>query len=505
MMPTTPEGDPDPLDPQAVGPHPAVDHLADRVGQARPPCAARRPWPPPGRRPAGAGRARWRRPRPARPGPRRRRWPPRIALGPLLEQVGGPVEGLVAGGRRGPGQQPAGRLGTSAQLGHRGWTGSIAPCQRTCRASGSRRPGPVAGLTSSTTRSSRWTTSEATSSGSSSDRRPAHRPPRADDWRTRPLAKTAPSGPAISTASSAAKPPAGGDAPRRAAGTAPARPGPGGPRRRPRWSPRSRRRRRSTACGPAAAGPGAGTGCPPRGRPGHRGQHPGAGGVGDDRLHPRPHGDLGRGQLRAHAAAAHRRAGAAGDPLELVVDLDHLLDERAGVGPAGVLGEQAGGVGQQHQQVGPDQMGDQGGQAVVVAETDLLVGHGVVLVDHRDHAQLEQPGRGSGGRGGTGCGGRSRAGPAAPGRRSGRAGRGRRSTPASAGAGPRRPPPGGWPGRRAGAGPGPGWSTRRRWPPRSPPPPGGRPAGLGHLGGQLVDGRRCPPGPSGWSPRTSRS
>ena len=88
------------------------------------------------------------------------------------------------------------------------------------------------------------------------------------------------------------------------------------------------------------------------------------------------------------------RAGAAGDPLELVVDLDHLLDERAAGGAPGILGEQTGGVGQQHQQLGPDQVGHQGGQPVVVAEPDLLVGHGVVLVDHRDHAQLEQAGEG---------------------------------------------------------------------------------------------------------------
>ncbi len=77
-----------------------------------------------------------------------------------------------------------------------------------------------------------------------------------------------------------------------------------------------------------------------------------------------------------------------------MVDLDHLLDQGAGIGPARVLGEQPGGVGQQHQQLGTDQVGDQGGQAVVVAEADLLVGHGVVLVDHRHHAQLQQPGQG---------------------------------------------------------------------------------------------------------------
>ncbi len=56
----------------------------------------------------------------------------------------------------------------------------------------------------------------------------------------------------------------------------------------------------------------------------------------------------------------------------------------------GVPGEEAGGVGQQDQQPGIDQMGDQCGQPVVVAEADLLVRHGVVFVDDRDHAELEE-------------------------------------------------------------------------------------------------------------------
>ncbi len=37
-----------------------------------------------------------------------------------------------------------------------------------------------------------------------------------------------------------------------------------------------------------------------------------------------------------------------------------------------------------------DQVGEEGGQEVVVAEADLVVGDGVVLVHHRHHAQLEQ-------------------------------------------------------------------------------------------------------------------
>ena len=47
-------------------------------------------------------------------------------------------------------------------------------------------------------------------------------------------------------------------------------------------------------------------------------------------------------------------------------------------------------VGEQHQQVGLDQVGDQRGQVVVVAKADFLGRHGVVFVDDRDHALVEQ-------------------------------------------------------------------------------------------------------------------
>ena len=40
-------------------------------------------------------------------------------------------------------------------------------------------------------------------------------------------------------------------------------------------------------------------------------------------------------------------------------------------------------------------VGDQRGQPVVVAEPDLVGGHRVVLVDHREHAQLKQPVQGA--------------------------------------------------------------------------------------------------------------
>ena len=204
-------------------------------------------------------------------------------------------------------------------------------------------------------------------------------------WRTR-----RPSGPTISTASSMPKSPSTATMP---AGRSD--------------RPRSTRARRAPASTSDAARGADGEGDPElagrqhdlpwpeacahaRRGGGDGGQHARTGGVGDDGLDPRPHGDLGRRQLGSHAPAAHRRPGPTGDGLEFVVDLDHLLDERGvGVTPR-VAGQQPGGVGQQDQEPGPDQMGDQGGQAVVVPEADLLVGHRVVLVDHRDDTQLEQ-------------------------------------------------------------------------------------------------------------------
>ena len=73
-----------------------------------------------------------------------------------------------------------------------------------------------------------------------------------------------------------------------------------------------------------------------------------------------------------------------------MVDLDDLLDQRCLRDEARVGVHQAGGVGQQDEQVGTEELGDERCDAVVVAEADLVVGQGVVLVDDRDHAELEQ-------------------------------------------------------------------------------------------------------------------
>ena len=55
-----------------------------------------------------------------------------------------------------------------------------------------------------------------------------------------------------------------------------------------------------------------------------------------------------------------------------------------------VGGEQAGRVGEQDEQLRADEVRHQRGEAVVVAEADLLVGHGVVLVDDRHDAEVDQ-------------------------------------------------------------------------------------------------------------------
>ena len=120
------------------------------------------------------------------------------------------------------------------------------------------------------------------------------------------------------------------------------------------------------------------------------GDHVGGVGGGDHRPDARPRGDLRRRQLGGHAPAPPVGAAAAGERLERGVDLDDLLDQRRlGVEP-GIGGEQPRGVGEQHQQVGGDEVRHQRGEPVVVAVADLVVGDGVVLVDDRHHAEVEQ-------------------------------------------------------------------------------------------------------------------
>ena len=101
-------------------------------------------------------------------------------------------------------------------------------------------------------------------------------------------------------------------------------------------------------------------------------------------------------ELGGHAAGAPPGARAAGHGLQLGGDGLHVVDQlRVRVG-AGVGVVEAVDVAEQHQQLRPAQPGHDGGQGVVVAQhlglagLDLRRGHRVVLVDHRDHPQLQQ-------------------------------------------------------------------------------------------------------------------
>ena len=165
-----------------------------------------------------------------------------------------------------------------------------------------------------TTRSSRWMTSWGTPVGEvggapPGDRRERRRPA----IRTRPLANTRPSGPATSTASSASKRPVDlDDAGRQQRDVALDERPPGavvdddGARRAdgerdPQLAGRQALRSRGSTTVPTPGAPATASA-----------STPGAVGGGDDRAHARPGGDLGRRQLRGHAAAPPGRAGAAG-------------------------------------------------------------------------------------------------------------------------------------------------------------------------------------------------
>ena len=100
-------------------------------------------------------------------------------------------------------------------------------------------------------------------------------------------------------------------------------------------------------------------------------------------------------ELGGHSAGTQRRAGPVGQRHHLGRDVLHQRDElcvRVGVGVGSV---EAVDVAQQHQQIGLDAAGDDGGEGVIVADGgDLVGGDGVVLVDDGQCAQLQQAGEG---------------------------------------------------------------------------------------------------------------
>ena len=124
------------------------------------------------------------------------------------------------------------------------------------------------------------------------------------------------------------------------------------------------------------------------------GGHQGIGGVAvrDDDVHARLGSDLGGAQLRHHAARA-RPARATGGCFDLGVDTldppDQLrLAVRARVGIVEAID-----VSQHHEQVGVDQVGDVGREAVVFANAGgqhRIQGDSIVFVDDRHRPRFEQ-------------------------------------------------------------------------------------------------------------------
>jgi hypothetical protein len=96
--------------------------------------------------------------------------------------------------------------------------------------------------------------------------------------------------------------------------------------------------------------------------------------------------DLARHPAAAEPGAARPADGQRGEVLRPADPLDQPRPR-----PARIAVVEPVDVGQQHQRVRPDEVRDERGQPVVVAEPDLLRGDGVVLVHDRDDAERQQP------------------------------------------------------------------------------------------------------------------
>ncbi|MNT04455.1 hypothetical protein D3C72_1390340 [compost metagenome] len=100
-------------------------------------------------------------------------------------------------------------------------------------------------------------------------------------------------------------------------------------------------------------------------------------------------------QLGLHAATTQRTTGTTGHGIQARIIGTGFVDQLRIRVVARVGIEHAVAVGEDHQQVGFDQVGDQRGQGVVVTETDFVGDHRVVLVDYRHDAQLDQGAQGA--------------------------------------------------------------------------------------------------------------
>ena len=118
----------------------------------------------------------------------------------------------------------------------------------------------------------------------------------------------------------------------------------------------------------------------------HRLQSIRAGELHADAAGGRQHGGL---HLRRHAARTYARASAGHEHAhEVVRALNPFNQLRARVVRRSRV--EAVDVRQQHEGVGLDHLGDERGEAIVVAETQLSGGHRVVFVENRDDAEAEE-------------------------------------------------------------------------------------------------------------------
>jgi hypothetical protein len=128
---------------------------------------------------------------------------------------------------------------------------------------------------------------------------------------------------------------------------------------------------------------------------GRVGDHGGDAGRGRDhrRLHLGGHAADALGLLVVLGPLACLEAAPEPDPLQVgaVPDLGDPLRLAA----ARVTVVQAVDIGEQDERPGPGDVRDQRREPVVVAEPDLVGGHRVVLVDHRQHTEFEQPVQGA--------------------------------------------------------------------------------------------------------------
>ena len=113
--------------------------------------------------------------------------------------------------------------------------------------------------------------------------------------------------------------------------------------------------------------------------------------VGNDHITAAVHTDFRRLQFGNHAPGALLAAADPGQSPKRIVQGGHGGNQHGGGILAGVGGIQAVDIRQQHQQRRPHAFGHNGSQGVVVADDNLLGGHGVVFIDDGQGPQVQQP------------------------------------------------------------------------------------------------------------------